>query len=339
MKDIPRFIVKSVAFAVVFLVLDSGFVLFHYRETNIFAKAADDKMMLAAGALVPANHVGRVDWLFMGSSHAQFGFDTDYLEERSGYRAYNLGYGGGYHLGEQVQLLRGYLARLKKHGESPPRLIVLAIDVFALNANAQGDGALVRPFVTDAGTGLGWLDRYRAWLRAWPVHLRTFADGRNVMRYVRECWKGNCELPVFRTERREGSELEYFTRYDGYVITPSGFVAGNATLNPGKIRYGAVNFAPRRDSIEAEFVGVCRDHGVRLVLVQLPEHAVALAYKEKYAEFAAWMTTFAEEWQVQYLDLNNPTSFPVAHDDLFFDSDHLNRRGARALAERLLRLL
>jgi hypothetical protein len=326
--------IKIAVFGLLFLCADQVFAVFKDTRINIFAKAADEKMAIASADLLDSRP--QIDWLFMGSSHAQFGFDTDAIQRASGHRTYNLGYGGGFHLGEQNVLLDAYLKKNPK-----PQMIVLAVDVFALNEMAQGDGQLIKRFSADSTAGASWLARYRTWLGRWPLFLKTYVDGRNVLRYADECWGGRCTLPAFRPVENDRSELMYFSQYRGYRVTPTGFVSGDAVLNRETVRYAGVKFTPRADSAGAlaEFARVGRDAGIRLVLVQLPEHEVSLKFGQKYTDFGGWMNRFASRWNVSYLDFDRPAAFPVGRDELFFDSDHLNAAGAELLARLLLERL
>ncbi len=327
-------VLKIAVFTLLFMAADQVFAVFNDTRVNIFGKAAEEKMAQAAADLLDSQRP--VDWLFMGSSHAQFGFDTDTIQAMSGRRTYNLGYGGGFHLGEQAMLLDAYLQHNPK-----PEMIVLALDVFALNEAAQGDGSLIRRFAVGSTSGPSWLARYRAFLARWPVFVKTYVDGRHLLQWASYCRSGDCTLPAFRRDEIGQGELGFFREYRGYRVTPTGFVGGDAVLNRAKIRYSGVRFAPRGDSVDAldGIARVCRDAAIRLVLVQVPEHEVALAFGQKYVEFNGWVNRFASRWNLPYFDFNSAEAFPVERDELFFDSDHLNIAGAELFARLLLKPL
>lgn len=99
MQDFRKLLFRGLVFALIFLAVDQTFAAFNYREINIFARAAEEKMSQAADDLLRQRRP--VEWLFMGSSHAQFGFDTDAIGQAANRPSYNLGYGDGFHLGEQ----------------------------------------------------------------------------------------------------------------------------------------------------------------------------------------------------------------------------------------------
>lgn len=222
-------------------------------------------------------------------------------------------------------------------GVSRPKLIVLAVDVFALNAEATGTGQLIAPFVSEAGS-VSLTDEWRPWLAQWPLRLKSFRYGRNILRYTNDARRGNRALPAYRHVDTSKSELKYFSRYNGYTITPTGFVRGDALVNPAEVRYGNLMFAPDAASLAAlsAIADRCRAAGIPLVLVNVPEHASALRFADKYVAFQRWMQAFAGQHGVTYLDFDNRDAFPVDRDDLFFDSDHLNAAGAALFATLLV---
>jgi len=337
-----RLLVRGSLFLVILVALDQLFFAFQYHNDNIFKVITDEKLERAAEEFASTDPAA--DVLILGSSHAQFGLDPELLRDQLGRRAFNLAYGGGTRIGNQLLLLEAYV-----EARGAPELVLYPLDVISLNYKPYKRLGNIRPLIGERGQPQGnWLvarsRRLAIWADELPPLSAALRFGGNIPRYLGDLREGEWTIPYFRSDGATAN-LEMFSEYRGYEVSEHGFVRGLGRLDRDFVRYGDVDFRPRVAAAEAlaDIVSLCRERGIRLVLIQLPEHAVALAYRDKYAAFAAWMADFVAEQQVAYLDLNAEGAFPVDDDDLFFDSDHVNAAGAvvasRLVAERVRELV
>jgi hypothetical protein len=316
-----RFLTRLSLFLISLILLDRAFILFRYKETNVFAKIAREKMGLVAKK-IKSDPVSNI-WI-VGSSHAQFGVSTDVLSAALQAPSINLAYGGGANIGLQLSLLK----RLLKDGVPAPKLIVFCIDVFTLNAKPlKGDE------FQDILFGESNALNPSSGLTSFNSCAKLYS--RFLPQYLRQVKQGKLSLPFF--EKGDGYDLSMFSEYGGYEISETGWVKGRGCLNREYVRYSNVIFEP---SVEAqyqleEYLNICRQNNITVLFTQVPEHAVCLQSSRKYQDFNKWIKGRALKYGCAYRDFNSSSEFPIEVDSLFFDSDHLNHNGGELFSKKL----
>ena len=122
-----KFFTKLILFFLILGGLDHSFIIFRKKNVNLFADIASEKVKMMGIDLLSSGFNPEV--LVMGSSHVQFGVDTQVLSNETNLESYNAGFGWGTNIYIQKNFLKDYLS-LKE----APRLI----------GRELGGGALVR---------------------------------------------------------------------------------------------------------------------------------------------------------------------------------------------------
>jgi len=311
------FLIKVGLFLLCLFCIDRAFILFRYA--NVFADIAVEKMKVLRKAVDSAPG-GRVDIGIFGSSHVQFGVSPEIISDETHRYALNYGYGGGGNLGAQLSMMRG-LGNL-------PATVALGVDVFALGAKPLATDDFLDSFF---GRKASFTPRKDPLTYSY-IYLYT----RFIPMYVSHAKKGKV-LPPYFLKGNDIYDLSMFSDYRGYDITPLGWVKGDALINKQFVRYAYDDFVLDSAALKclSDISDLCRQHNSRLVLFQVPEHAVSLVNKEKYARFDTLMRSFAKQKDCVYWDFDKASVFPVDNDTLFFDSDHLNVRGAELFSSML----
>lgn len=317
-----KFITKLVLFTLFIVSLDRLFILVKYNEKNLFTDISKNKLTRLADYL-HRKHITSTDIAIYGSSHPQFAISPEILSQATHETCINFAYGGGSNIGAQYEFI--------KKLDVPCKTLVYAIDVFSLNDEAAKSDDF-QPLFFNGSRAFNLNEDY---LRYSNMYLYSHF----VPKYLADLRHGNYRLPYLR--KSDSTDLSMFSRFIGYDITPAGWVRGNGFLNKSYLRYANLLFEPKRTSKEAleHIVAYCRDKGIGLLIIQTPESAAALNYSQKYIEFNKWMIEFAAANRITYLNFDNPGAFPVNNDSLFFDSDHLNTRGAELFSQQLAKAL
>lgn len=317
-----QFVFKVVLFALFIIAVDRVFILFKYKEKNLFNDISKNKLAKLA-AHIHDQKIKSVDIAIYGSSHPQFDISPEIISSVTGKSCLNLAYGGGTNIGAQYEFI--------KKLDIKCRVLIYGIDVFSLNQEALKSDDFQAAFFN----GPGSFNLNEDYLRYSNVYLYSHF----VKRYIAEVKHGNFTLPYLR--KNDSTDLSMFAKYRGYEINPDGWVKGNGIANKNYVRYSGLPFAPKKTSKEAleHITAYCRDKGITLIIVQTPEHAAALNYAQKYTDFDKWMKQFAADNKVKYLNFDAPEVFPVSNDSLFFDTDHLNARGAELFSTQLARAI
>lgn len=342
-----RFFVKFLCFLAVFFLFDRTFILFKYGTANLFAEIASKKAR-SFSAYLKENKVDSVAIGIFGSSHAQFGISPEIIEQATSKPAINFGYGGGTNIGTQYNYIRKLNIKMKE--------MVYAIDVFSLNTEPQETDKFQDVFFAAYyGNGQQGSYSYNSFFNEQKEQIHTmgflnyaskkltgcsciYLYGHFISNYLSDIRKGNYTLPYFR--KNDSFDLAMFSVYRGYSISDRGWVQGNGLLNKRYIRYRGTAFQPDKGAVEQleKITNYCKANNIKLYIIQVPEHACCLG-DDRYANFHDFMTQFARANDVTFYDFDNPGNFDVTNDSLFFDSDHLNARGARLFTKKLTETL
>jgi len=317
-----QFLTKIVLFTLFIVAVDRVFILFKYKEKNLFNDISKAKLTKLAG-YVHTNRIDSVSIAIYGSSHPQFGISPEIISKETGKSCVNFAYGGGTNIGAQYEFM-------KKLGVKS-KVMIYAIDVFSLNQMAQKSDDFQTAFFNGSG-GFNLNEDYLS-------YSYMYLYSHFVKRYVMDMLHGKFTPPYLR--KSDSTDLSMFAKYNGYTISPAGWVQGNGYANVNYLRYANVNFEPQKDSKEAleHIVAYCRDNNTKLFIIQMPENAAALSHKQKYTDFDNWMNQFAADNKITYINFDKQDAFPVNNDSLFFDTDHLNIRGAEQFSLQLAKAI
>ena len=262
--------------------------------------------------------------LIAGSSHAQFGVSPEIIFEKLNTTALNIAYGGGANMGLQLTLLK----KIVKERKLVPKTVILGVDVFSLNDDPVYSDELQTAFFNE------------------PVNYKEFISKKilvsycklysgSIPGYIKQLKGGNFTLPYFTKNR--SYNLSMFSKFEKIEISETGWVKGYGILNKNYIRYGKTVFNPSKKAVDDlnEYVLLCKSNHIQLIFIQIPEHAVSLAFWKKYEDFDKWMNQYSKQNDCFFWNFNSESSFPVQQDSLFFDSDHLNRSGAELFSSQL----
>jgi hypothetical protein len=251
-----------------------------------------------------------------GSSRALAHYDPAIIERITGKTAYNLGLNGS-HTDMQLALLKAYLRHNAK-----PDIVVQNLDTHSLEATGSD---LYNP-----GLYIAYLqedDLYRAlgkinsdvWKWKWiPLYGYAVED-------MNLTWVKGLQ-GFFGINPRE----EFFQGYNPRKRKWTGDFDRLRGMYPQGVRkeMNAEGEAALRDLIE-----LCRERGIKVVLVYSPEYyemqALTLNRREIFAKFE----DIARKYQVPFWDYSKS---PLAYEQRFFNnSQHMNVDGATEFSENL----
>jgi hypothetical protein len=319
-----KFLKRLTLFLVILLILDRSFIIFRIDETNIFTDIAKEKMRVIS----PEFYSDKVfDILIMGSSHAQFAVSPEIIEEKTNISCLNLAFGDGANIGKQLKLLKKVLEIRKK---KKPKLIIYGIDVFTLNNSPVYDDQFLRILLNEKNDLQGLFDS-----KIFRSYFKLYA--RYIPSYLYSLKSGNWIPPYFLDRRTY--DLSMFTEFDKYEISKLGWSKGYGILNNKYLRYSEITFQPNSEAERDldEYIKLCRENGIALVFIQVPENAACLEYYKKYLDFENFMEKLNQKNNINYINYNSKNAFPINNDSIFFDSDHLNVKGAELFNELLIK--
>jgi len=249
-----------------------------------------------------------VDTVFIGSSLANIGIDPKIVYEASGTRSYNAG-----RLGYAPVNLSHEVA-IEVIETKRPKRIVYAIDSWSLQT----------------------VPREREYIdRQWTSnHMLRFMSSflyREVFFFWTEkVFHGELIPPweAWTVQMREGGR---FYTYDGHMVHENGWMEIFGVGNP-KYVTPIGDFTVRDDQLFYldKLVASCAVTGTELVFIHMPEYEEMYRQKPKrYIPFRKFINEYTEEHDIRFMDFGFLHMFPIDNSSLFFDSHHLNSRGAK----------
>lgn len=275
---------------------------------------------LATGDFGEWNRIvqGRVnaDIVVSGSSRALTHYDPRILAAASGHSAYNIGLNGS-QTDMQLARLKTYLRHNRK-----PKVVIHNVDAFSFQIS-HGE-------VYDPGQYIPYLDEpdlYEA-LSAinadtWKArHLPLYGYAAQDLRFGwlqgLRAWFGPTPAP---------------THIDGYKPrdTPwTGEFEHFRAMHPNGVH---IDIEPEGVARFEELLRLCEAQDIRLLLVYSPEYSEVQAMTTNRAEIFSLLQTLARRHGAQLIDFSRS---PISADkELFYNSQHLNTRGAEAFTREL----
>jgi hypothetical protein len=310
-----KFTKKFLLFLSVLLILDRCFIVFRVNETNIFTDIAKEKMQVVSPEFFSKKSF---DILVVGSSHAQFAVSPEIITDKTEFSCLNLAFGDGANIGKQLQLLKKIMAmgKLRK-----TKLILYSMDVFTMNNPPVYDDQFLRILYNETNELNLLLNS-----KFFNSYFRLY--GRYIPAYWESIKNGNWTPPYFSGESTY--DLSMFNKFDKYEISKLGWVKGYGNLNRKYLRYSEITFQPDplAENNLAEYISICKKNNITLVFIQIPENIACQEYYRKYVDFENFMNKLVQKNNLNYINYNKTENFPINNDSLFFDSDHLNLKGA-----------
>lgn len=247
-----------------------------------------------------------------GSSRALVHYDPEIIQKTTGRTAFNIGRNGS-HIDMQIAVVKAYLEH-----NTRPDLLVFNLDTHSLEPTRElYDPAQYLPFLGDENiyaairriTPDVWKWRYL------PLYGYMVED-------LRFTWLVGLK-GVIGFYPAEDYVLGYNPRDLVWTGDFDRFKAGHAQGYNAEIEQGGLKALRGLASL-------CAEQKIRLLLVYSPEYNEAQQLVLNRSEVFARFREIAAEFSVPFLDYSDS---PIcANRDLFYNSQHLNYRGARAFS-------
>jgi hypothetical protein len=270
-----------------------------------------------SGSLGTVNQVvhGHIDAeiLISGSSRAVYHYDPKIIEAYTGRSTFNIGRDGT-RADEQAALLRVYLRHNRK-----PGYLIQNLDPRSLMADGE---------VTDASQLIPWLNEEAFYQTAFS-HRRYFWVYRQaplfgIMRHraVKLSLQGLLGIPEHGNNRVAGYCPQDKVWNDDF--------AKFHALHPNGLDYPV---DPKGVSVMREILDLCRQEGIKIILVYSPEYIEGQRLTRNRPQILSGLQSLAEEFRAPFWDYSQePISCERTN---FYNSSHLNRKGATAFSELL----
>jgi len=260
-----------------------------------------------------------------GSSRALEHYDPVIIQKISGESAYNLGRNGS-QTDMQLAILKAYLTHNTK-----PKVVIQNLDLFTFEMTRPGevyDPALYLPYIADNDiySALRQISPETWKWRYIPLYGYAVEDMNFTWLTGLEAWFGHGP--------REDFILGYNPRDAKWTGEFDRFKAAHPTGTSRKIE-------PRGVQVLEDLLTVCQSQGIQTILVYSPEYSAMQALENNRAEIFGTFAAIAARHQVPVWDYS---ASPICQNqNLFFNSQHLNREGATVfttdLAARLAKFL
>ena len=303
------FVIYVALFVCLVMGIDRTLTLLVPPSNSVFAHATTEKQQQLERKL--DNALRDVDVITIGSSRAQFAFSPKAFAEVRSVRSYNAGVGGFVETFMHYDVLRRVLA------QGNPKMIIYFVDDISLNYDPREEktGQILHAFRSVNVLRTGFLGAVSA----------MASNG----------W----QVPAYRPVELK---LTPFTSYQGYKLHTDGWVEGKGVANPEEVRHKGVSFNPSEGAKAylRYIIELCQENSVSLVLVSAPVHEQHLKVGLiRIVQFKKFMTQISSEFRVPFFHFADPGKYPLNDTSLFFDTSHLNEKGARLFSRRLAKAI
>ncbi|TLM59850.1 MAG: hypothetical protein FDZ69_14100 [Deltaproteobacteria bacterium] len=278
-----------------------GFLLEGLRRSskNKFGKMND----IVAGRI-------NAEILFSGSSRTIYHFDPKPIAETTGASVYNIGLSGA-QAKVQLALLKTYLEHNRQ-----PGIIVQGLDLISLfDKQDVFNPELFVPYLREEELfrPLAALDKAYYRYRYLPMY--AFAVHQELKSLAVNGWLGR-EGRQTLDRGYQGQDKVWTDDFETFRAQhPGGYVQP----------YDAALL-----TVFQEIVDICRTRGIRLVFVYTPEFVEMQSFTVNRREIITLLRDFAARNRVEFIDYSD--SEMCRNRSLFYNSQHLNRRGADILS-------
>lgn len=314
MQTFKKFLLSVIAFLCIFS-LFSGFLMGPYLYYD--AEFYDDSGLRASLA-------GKIDWIILGASHALTAFDPAILDEELDCFSYNLS--------NSLMTTRGKYHLLKKELErNPVETVVLEVsyDTFTRELRDEyGDGdAKVIQRLDSLPEALGYLVNsvsINDWLN---IYSRFLVSGTSYWQFV---LRG-------QTNSRVDPAAKGYYAHEIRDVSIS-MDAAQAEFNSKPIK---TNFNTDYVRETTETIAMCKENGVRVILVVVPIADMQIWQADNWDVFHDWMQEYAVQQDCEFYDFNliHDRYARFSDERSFYDSGHMSTDGATSLSNLFVEIL
>jgi hypothetical protein len=245
-----------------------------------------------------------------GSSRALVHYDPRVIQNITGKTAYNLGM-NGIQIDVQLAILKAYLSR-----NTRPQLVIQNLESYSFESTRKGeiyDPALYVPYIADKTLYRDFLEIDRGVWKWRHIPLYGYAVEDMKFTWVRGLlgWIG-----------RSGPE-DYFLGFNPREMPwTEDFERFKSNVGAG-ITY---RIEPRGVSALREIIALCKNEGIKLILVYSPEYFEMQALERNRAQVFDVFHQLSAEFKIPFWDYSDS---PICRQrDYFYNSQHLNATGA-----------
>lgn len=248
------------------------------------------------------------DILVSGSSRALVHYDTDVMRKATGHSCFNLGRNGS-HIDMQLALLRACLRLNRK-----PQMVIQNLDMHSLARTEEiFDPVQYLPYLREPEIYEGVLKIHPdAWKwRHIPLYGYTVEDMNFTWMLGLRGWAGL------------NPKEDHFSGYNPRDLTWSKDFERFKAKNPEGVRMG---IDPTGIAALEAIVDTCLKNGIKVVLVYSPQYHEMRPLVKNQAEIFGHFQRISHKYHVPFLDYG--LSDLCKDQNLFYNSQHLNRKGA-----------
>lgn len=305
MHNFKKAIQTTVLFILIFCLMSLGIMELYFSGEDHYYQDRSERAALA----------GTLDFLVVGASHAERGFNTAILDEELGVNSYNLS-------GPDLTMWGRYDILKKELARNPVKTVVLELSI---------DSLLSRGLSSEVEGDLYYMGR----IDTLPQRAAYFREHFPVDEYVPSYqffMSYGVESIKRILQRKYMWRYNWPYRYKGYKMYEGGG-ANDVSFNYKK-KYHTYHvdtqIIEEKDEYLHRIVDLCREYDVELILVDVPVSRHQVCHKDGYDEIHEYYKAFAEREQLAFYDFNLLKNRDELFSDekSFRDMDHLWNEGA-----------
>jgi hypothetical protein len=320
-----RFFLKALLFLIIFVLLAYAFG-FALAPAESFTRLMLHDMYAQKGGIEVA---------LIGASHALYGFDTQVIDTALDVNCFNLG-------SASQKVMDSYYLLKEMYRENKPKLVVIEL-TYAMYTKFSG--------YDNPTSSMILYDYYRLGANKLEYLDAAFVPSDYVNLFMK-AYRYRSRFPeIFDTLEKKltsgymsydpGSSSYEDERYisKGFVSHEGGFEEGGlGRVTPYKWDENNLN-ADEFGYLE-RIIQLCRDNGSEVVLISTPLPMATLLTLGNYGDVHQYFTALAEKYEAPYFDFNLVRDELYARPDTdYFDTNHLNGKGAAAFSAALCKVL
>lgn len=320
-----RFFLKALLFVLVFVLLVSalGFAL---SPAESFTRQMLHDLH---------KEKGTIETVFVGASHALYSFDTRVIDRELETYSFNLG-------SASQKPMDSYFLLKELYRDNKPELVVIEI-TYAMYTQFPGyDNPLSSMILFDHfALSDNKLDYFKTAFDSGDyleLFLPAYRYRKNLRKALSNSGKKLTRAWLTHDPAAASYEDEHY-QAKGFVASQGGFQAG-AMGRVTPYKWDQKNLDSSAFTYLEEMIKLCQKEGSQVILVSTPLPLATLLTLGNYQEAHDFFSDLARNQQVPYLDFNLlKESFYGRPDTDYFDTNHLNGRGAASFSQALSQVL
>ncbi len=324
-----KYILKTVVFLIIFKLIDisvGGFLYYntYFNKPNMHELMWNDFY---------SHEKNSIDVIFLGSSHARFAFDSSLLDKELNIKTFNLSSSG------QTPVV-GYFALKEALKYQKPKLLV-----YETYSRLFGTSDNVTPafFVFDYIKGydiktemlvnLFRENTFSSFL--FESLIKTYKYREGVEPAFANILSGNVLNSAVQANNVQYDDFTYYK--DGYFGSEK-VASQNKLFITNPFKKAGKNFSWNDKQLEyfKKTINLCRENNIQVLMVTAPMPKPTMDFIKDYDYTYKYLKAAADNMSVEYIDynlLNRKTE--MFTNDMFYDSNHLNRKGTEMLDKNL----